>query len=95
MSKIELFKKYADGEVKSVSVIEKKEAISFMLSKGFYLTQEEAISGQVKPEPEPAPAPAEPEQKPEPVTPKKPPVKRKTAVKKPIKVAKLKAPKGV
>ena len=91
MNKIQLFKKYADGKVKSVSVIEKKESISFMLSKGFYLTQEEALSGQVKPEPEPA----NPEPNPKPVMPKKPPIKRKTAVKKPIKVAKLKAPKGV
>lgn len=57
MEKIKLFKKYSDGEVKSLELNDTPENVRHLLSHGFFLTEEEASSGEVK-APEPAPKPA-------------------------------------
>lgn len=79
MNKIQLFKKYSDGEIRSVTVNETEDNLKQLFSYGYFLTEAEAKSGVIADEP-----PADPE----------PPAKpaRKPAAKKPtVKVAKKEA----
>lgn len=47
MATIKLWKKYADGKVKSLEVNDTKENIMHMFDHGFFLSEAEAKSGKV------------------------------------------------
>lgn len=74
MNKIELFKRFGDGAVRSVKINETKANMSMMLSSGYYLTKAEAEAGKVI---EAEPEQAEPEQ----AEPAKPAAKKPAAKK--------------
>lgn len=49
MKKITLWKRYADGQVRSLVINDTKEAVMQLLAAGFYLTEKEASQGQIDP----------------------------------------------
>lgn len=54
MNVITLYKRYSDGEVRSLDVNDTSDNVRHMLRHGFFLSEEEATTGKVS-----APAPAE------------------------------------
>ena len=50
MSTIDLYKKQASGNVVKMVINDKPEAVKYCLMNGFFLTEEEAKTGQVKSE---------------------------------------------
>lgn len=54
--KVQLWKKYGDGDVRPLSVKNTKQNMEIMLLNGYFLTEEEAKTGKVKPAAKKAPA---------------------------------------
>jgi len=47
MNKITLWKKYSNGDVRSLEINETKDGVMHMLANGFFLTEKEAKAGKV------------------------------------------------
>lgn len=48
--KIQLWKKYKDGDVRAIEVNDTKENVMHLIDHGFFLSEKEAKSGKVEPE---------------------------------------------
>lgn len=53
MATIILWKRYSDGEVRSLEINDNPEAVHQLLKVGFWLSKQEAEEGKIKPKPKP------------------------------------------